>query len=572
MNKRFIATVLLFSFLASSCSLKSLTENTKEEETTTTEETTEETSEETTTEEIQLVQGGAAPDADPMFIDLNAGDTFTFGTYDGEDIEWLVLNISGYTCYCITADNIDYMPLNETGVLRDFNITSICEWLNEDFYEGSFTDEEKVRIKYATGTESPVIDSENKIYLLNRFDAERYANILAEHPAHQDWWLRSKPYGTSTRADICNPDGTLHDTGELVETEQGIRPVMKLYIGTDEDTLDLVNLTPTPTPTPSPSPTPSPTPTPAPINYPEHDTVMPPLPDEVSYDASVSEEANLENYYTNNVQGLYGTAAAASVSTELQVIASPLEPWLDINGALAHQISDFDGDGDLEMVAFIFVAELDDEEIENSENYYYHLHLLLIDDVDGTIRVLDDLPVETRWTNPDGSMSNRFDEHHSGLYSNTYFSVEMGLYDIKRDGLDLILMTITDSANPIGDGFNEAAFIFEVSGEHIYYSSSYCACDGSDDTRACEVTYENGEMIAADWYYMYPDDYDAPGMYQGILLYLERHGLTGENREDNHGIDFSDADVTTIVRCGVDWESLEQQYYPPFLFTYYVES
>ena len=570
MKKRYIATILLFSFMASSCSLKPFAENTKEEETTTLEETVTESFEETS-QSSQTTAYLAAEDADDMFRYLSAGDTFTFGEYDGEELSWVVLNISGYTCYCISEDNIVYMAQNEGGI-GDWNATPICQWLNEDFYEETFTDEEKVRIRFASGTEGPVIDSDNKIYLLNRFDAERYADILADHPVQQDWWLRSRPLGANNlKADICYPDGTLHDSGETVDSVHGIRPVMKLYIGTEADMLDLANLTPTPTPTPSPVPTPTPVPTPAPIDYPEHNTVMPPLPDAVPFDGSVSEEANLENYYSNNIQGLYGTAAATPVSIQCDDYTSFGTSWLDINGTLSHEISDFDGDGDLEMVAFIFVTELDDEDIENSEVYYYHLHLLLIDDSDGTISVIDDVPVETRWTNPDGSMSNRFDEHHCGISSDTHYTVDIGLYNISRDGMNLILMTEEINANPIGDGFNEAAFFFEISGDHIFYSSSYCACDGSDGTAACEVNYENGEMISDEWYYMYPEDYGVPGNYQGIDLYLERHGLTSETRSDSHGMDITNDFVTTIVRCGVDWESLEQQYNPPFLFTYYVE-
>lgn len=572
MNKKKISTILLASVLLSSCSILPSNETVTEAETSITaaEETSSESSEDTSAA-TQVSSYPAADDADDMFRYLNAGDTFSFGEYDGEEMEWLVLSISGYTCYCITADNIDYMPLNETGAMNDWNSTSMSRWLNDEFYEESFTDEEKVRIRYAVGTESPVIDTENKIYLLNRFDAERYADILADHPAHDDWWLRSRSNGSRAHADICTADGVLDQDGGEIDADHGVRPVMKLYIGTDEDTLDLANLTPTPIPSPTPSPTPTPTPVPGAIVYPEHETVMPPLPDEVPYDGNLSEEANLENYYTNNIQGLYGTAAASSVSVETSTYNDFSNSWLDINGALSHVIADFDGDGDLEMIAFIFVTELDDEDIENTETYYYHLHLLLCDDVDGTVRIIDDLPVMTRWTNPDGTMSNRFDGYHCGIYSDMYFTMDIGLYAIAKDGKTYILMTDTVNANPVGDGFTEAAYVWEVSGDRILYSSSYCACQGSDNTCAVEITYENGEPVSSEWYYMYPDDYGVPGNYQGIHLYIERQGLSCEDRTDGRGMDITDPFASAIVRCGVDWESLEVQYNQPFLFTYYVE-
>ena len=563
MNKKKIAIILLSSVLLSSCSILQANETTTEEETTVSSTTAETTTAAETTEDTTATTTEAVSFRDSQFEDLEPGDVFTFGQYDGEPVEWIVLNITNDMCYCLANDNVVSMPYDTNGQVEDWNDSTLSEWLNNDLYEDCFTDEEKVRIRPCIVSSDPGVDRDDKIYILNAIDAELYSDIISEHPATSDFWLRSRSGDDITKADICSSEGVITEDGATLDSEQGVRPAMKIYLGINDDMLDLANLTPTPTPDPTPLPTP--------IPYPEHETVMPPLPDEVAYDDSLSEEANLENYYTNNIQGLYGTAAASSVSVETSTYDDLSDSWLDINGALSHVIADFDGDGDLEMIAFIFVTELDDEDIENTETYYYHLHLLLCDDVDGTVKTLDDLPVLSRWTNPDGTMSEFFEAYHCGIYSDSHFTVDIGLYAISKDGKTYILMTDTVNANPVGDGFTEAAYVWEVSDDKILYSSSYCAGQGSDNTCAVEITYENGEPVSSEWYYMYPDDYGVPGNYQGIDLYLERQGLSCEESSNGYGVNITDPSATAIVRCGVDWESLEVQYNQPFRFTYYVE-
>lgn len=566
MNKKLISMILLCSFLLASCSLMPKNEETSEE--TTTEETTSESSEDTT-QTSGTTAYLAAEDADDMFRYLSAGDTFTFGEYDGEELEWIVLSISGYTCYCITADIVEVMAMNETGGVNDWNTTTTCIWLNEEFYEEAFTDEEKVRIRYAAGTEGPVVDPDNKIYVATRYDIERYGDILATHPVHEDWWLRSHPNGTTNiKSDLCHPDGTVYDGGDNVLNEHGIRPVMKLYIGTDPDTLDLANLTPTPTPTPSPSPTPSPTPTPAP--EPEPATAV--VPSEMSYDASISEEANLETYYTNNIAGLYGQAPSVPATTGERDFLPYGESWLDIPGALAHSIADFDGDGDLEMIAFVFVAELDEEEIENSDRICYRMHLILCDDIDGSVRMIQDLPVESWYMDRDGQYQTSMYSYHSCICSDTLFQLNISIYQIERDGKPCILMTEETSAFPVGDGFTEACYIFEVNDNTIMYASTYSAFGGSDDTHADEITFENGEPVSCDTYYMYPDYYDAPGMYQGVGYYLDRQGLANADYENHYGTQVTDTAAPLIAEVSVvPVMSVEGQYSGPWTINYEVQ-
>ena len=560
MNKKLVASVLLASVVLTSCGKAPEVTETSE---TTTEQTTT-TSAETTTDATTAASTTAATTADQSDIDekfrgLVPGDTFTFGEYEGEEMSWIVLSTTGYVCYCIAEDNILVRNYDSSGRVDDRNDSDLFHWLNEDFYEGSFTDEEKVRIKYAVSESD--ISSDYKIYLLSRRDVMSYETILQAHPASDDWWLRSGSNSVPESVDICSCSGQVSYDGASCSDWNGVRPAMRLYIGVDEDRLDLANLTPTPTPAPSQS------------SSSEEEPAAAVVPSEMSYDASISEEANLEAYYNNNIAGLYGSAPTVPTSYGPVDTLADIPTWLDIPGALAHSIADFDGDGDLEMIAFVFVAELDDVEIENTEEIFYRMHLLLIDDVDGTIRMLQDLPVLVHYYDWNDEYCVSMDGMHTGIYNTAFYILNLRIYQINRDDKPYIMMTEELNANPIGDGFAEDAYIFEVSDNTILYSSTYSGGPGSDDTSAVEITYENGEPVSHATYYMYPDMHDAPGMDEGIDLYFDRQGLAHNDYDRNYGTVVTDPSAILIAEAGVRYvdEATGEYGYGPWTFNYEVQ-
>ena len=296
-------------------------------------------------------------------------------------------------------------------------------------------------------------------------------------------------------------------------------------------------------------------------------------PANMPYDASASEEANLEAYYINNIAGLYGSAPSVPASYGPVDTLNPAPAWLDIPGALAHSIADFDDDGDLEMIAFVFVAELDDEDIEDSDIIFYRLHLLLCDDVDGTIKMVQDLPVLVHQYDWNDEYCVSLDGTHTGIYNNTFYSVNIRLYQLNRDDKPYIMMTEELNANPMGDGFAEDAYIFEVTDDTIYYSSTYSGGPGSDDTSADEIIYENGEPVSHDTYYMYPDMHDAPGMEEGIDHYFDRQGLAHADYVSNYGTVVTDPSAVLIADLGVRYvdEATGQYGYGPWIFNYEVQ-
>lgn len=154
-------------------------------------------------------------------------DVVTLGSYEqdndltngAEPIEWLVLQDDGEKTLLLTKNVLEYMPYNEDKA-GDFTTRwdecSVRTWLNEDFYAGALTDEERAAIVEVTlenpirsdFVDEPGVPTQEKVFLLDIDTAEetmRTARSRMAEPSayaaakgarinnknHCNWWLRS---------------------------------------------------------------------------------------------------------------------------------------------------------------------------------------------------------------------------------------------------------------------------------------------------------------------------------------------------------------------------------------------
>ena len=82
--------------------------------------------------------------------------TITFGSYKGEDIEWVILENGDQGTLLLSKYVIDYRPYECTDVMKSWQTAVLRTWLNEDFFEEAFTEEEKAKILW---NETEVIDN-----------------------------------------------------------------------------------------------------------------------------------------------------------------------------------------------------------------------------------------------------------------------------------------------------------------------------------------------------------------------------------------------------------------------------
>ena len=136
------------------------------------------------------------------FKGVKAGDTVKFGRYpqtaagDVQDIEWRVLAVKGNKVLAISSYGLDAKRFDDDS--NDWGSSEICRWLNGEFYNSSFNDDEKGII----ASSDP-----GKVFLLSKKEAEEYfdsdedrkcapteyakANGASEDNGCCFWWLRS---------------------------------------------------------------------------------------------------------------------------------------------------------------------------------------------------------------------------------------------------------------------------------------------------------------------------------------------------------------------------------------------
>jgi len=176
-----------------------------------------------------------------------AGALLRFGTYNGEPIDWIVLSKTGSYIEIVTLDVIDELPLDEDGDYGSWEDATLNGWLNNDFYEEAFDEDEKARIE---GAHYYASEDEAYVYLLSGEALSSNSYMLTNNPASGEFWLMSDTDGVDGTSDVSSEGGTLLPDGKAVDETCGVRPVMKVYCG--DDPLMLGEVTPTPTPEPTP--------------------------------------------------------------------------------------------------------------------------------------------------------------------------------------------------------------------------------------------------------------------------------------------------------------------------------
>ena len=204
-------------------------------------------------------------------------DTNGDGTVNKEDakqpIKWRVLSVNGDYVLLLADKNLDYQPYDDYDTYRDVITWEICtlrQWLNNDFYQNAFDSAEQRAILTTIltnednsffGTDGGA-DTSDKVYLLSLNDmwnsvygfgtedtgsetreAENTAYIKSiKNTGDTSWWLRS-PGGMTYYASFVTKNGdvsyngaavgTLHLAG-TAESKNAVRPVLRMNLSSDQ--------------------------------------------------------------------------------------------------------------------------------------------------------------------------------------------------------------------------------------------------------------------------------------------------------------------------------------------------
>ena len=217
-------------------------------------ETEAETEDEAEAETVALAQ-------DPVALeDAQVGDIVEFGSYQQDDtgtqqaIRWIVLAVEDGRAFLLSEQCLDAMQMcrsSSRATDAQWIDTYISEWLNDDFLEEAFSEDEQASIFNTQVGEDEGTVVYNKIFLLSADDLDSYleaswrvanATVYAQSrgayvfddDGATNWWLRDALNVSSDSESFFLTvyyDGTLNDQGyEATKSSIAVRPALWLAI------------------------------------------------------------------------------------------------------------------------------------------------------------------------------------------------------------------------------------------------------------------------------------------------------------------------------------------------------
>lgn len=216
----------------------------------------------TDTESIQTPdpENNSGPvDKENVQSDVAAGDIIRLGSYEqdmnasngAESIDWQVLCVEGDKALVVSRYALANMPYHEEKLEISWENCSLRAWLNGDFYNNAFTEEEGELIINTSleNSDNPEYKTEggndtyDKLFLLSIEEANEYfatngkrksfgTDAVTQYEEEYNlegsvwWWLRS-PGDESAFAANVGPDGSIYTKGASVSFMLcAVRPAM----------------------------------------------------------------------------------------------------------------------------------------------------------------------------------------------------------------------------------------------------------------------------------------------------------------------------------------------------------
>lgn len=136
---------------------------------------------------------------------LNVNDTITIGNYENEDIEWIVVHKPNNGLLLLSKNSITNKAYNDEYEAVTWKNCTLRNWLNNEFYNNSFTETEKEFIKTTSvqtdiscfGYSDTIEISEDNVFIFSHDEFERYrTDDIGFHcydfsGKEVSWWVRT---------------------------------------------------------------------------------------------------------------------------------------------------------------------------------------------------------------------------------------------------------------------------------------------------------------------------------------------------------------------------------------------
>lgn len=168
------------------------------------------------------------------------GDCICFGRFNGRFVKWIILDQKGDEYLLISKFGLECMPFNKTEGFTTWGGCTLRKWLNEDFYNNTFSraEQEKIIRHEVVASDNPIYRSfqgkntKDKVFILNIKEYNQYFDIYNKWVCRlfsgilRQCWLRNSGNDNS-RGAFIGRSGSIHAGGsKITSSRNAVRPAM----------------------------------------------------------------------------------------------------------------------------------------------------------------------------------------------------------------------------------------------------------------------------------------------------------------------------------------------------------
>lgn len=169
-----------------------------------------------------------------MLLTFQVGNIVTFGAYNGKPITWRVHDASGKMKLLIAEEIVLEKPYNDLRVDTYWQTASLRKWLNKEFLQEAFTQEQRMMVMATRRTNEPNeqfytnagLPTMDKVFVLSKQELDRYLPDVQQRTLGKWWWLRT-PGDNLLAVEAVDEQGEAYLHGVNVNFPTGgVRPAL----------------------------------------------------------------------------------------------------------------------------------------------------------------------------------------------------------------------------------------------------------------------------------------------------------------------------------------------------------
>lgn len=169
-----------------------------------------------------------------MLLNFRLGNKVTFGSWDGTPIRWKVCDTNGKMRMLLAEGIVLERPYNDLRVDTYWQTATLRAWLNREFLQQAFTQEERMMVVATRRTNeaneqfftNAGLATMDKVFVLSKQELDHYMPEQKERNLGKWWWLRT-PGDNLLAVEAVDEQGEAYLHGVNINyATGGVRPAL----------------------------------------------------------------------------------------------------------------------------------------------------------------------------------------------------------------------------------------------------------------------------------------------------------------------------------------------------------